>query len=373
MALRFSEKDELSAMSGAFKDVLIARASVVGMDDVVIKGIGFPKLTPEQQKAAPNHEQDLQEMEAALVTAVANALTWSNDIEPDVTILPQAYQNIFAFIKGWRPVISTMKYTDKVEILQAQRERLLEESTKLEAFGHKVAVLQNKVATDAENFSEKHAAFADLEKLDAESITATVAAIAKIKAIIAAESKTIEVDLTDAKKMIEVAKGIMEAGEKVKTGTEADELAKVLAVTVGVILIGIAEGKIDEALKTIGERLANAAKEVGLEINLSALTLQLLALQTAHNAIAGLATDLEDIAKVFLRAAAWFRARATDVQQILNEGAQSREIDEVSLMAYANAWEDLSKAGLNWQHYEVDTPATFKVPLAPFDPAIAPG
>lgn len=372
MALRFSEKAELTAMSSAFKDVLLARAAIVGLDDIIIQGTGFPALTPEQEKAAPNHVQDLQELENALNTAVSNGLTWSNDIEPHITILPQSYQNVFAYVQQWRPAITKMAHADKVTTLQGQVSRLSSEAKTLEDFAANVAKLQTKVGADAVNFSKKHAAFAELEKLDSDSIEKTVAAIAKVKALVEKESKTIDVDLTDAKKMIEIAKGIMEAGEKVKTGTEADEIAKVLAVTVGVILIGIAEGKIDEALKNIEERVTNATKEAVYEMNLTALTLQLIALQTAHSAIAGLASDISDINAVFVTAAKWFRARQKDIQDILDAGAPSNEIDEVSLLAYANAWGDLSKAGQNWQRQEIGSPTTFKVPLAQFDPAIAP-
>lgn len=372
MALRFSKKEETTAMSKAFKDVLVARASIGSLDNVIIKGTGFPALTPEQQQAAPNHVQDLQEMQDALNAAVANGLTWANEIEPTVTILPQAYQNVFAFVKNWRSSISGLSHADKVITLQGQADRLSNEATKLDAFASKICQLNTKIDADAVNFSDKRAAFSALEQLDKESIEATVAAIAKVKVLIEEESKTIKVDLSDAENMIEIAKGVMEAGEKVKTGTEADEFAKIIAVTVGLILIGIAEGKIDEALENIKARVADASKEAVFEMNLSALTLQLIGLQTAHSVIATLCSDLRDVHQVFMNAAKWFRDREEDILAILNAGAPSTEIDEVSLMAYASAWEDLSKAGLNWQNSEASASTTFKVALVPFDPAIAP-
>lgn len=372
MALRFDTKEELQAMNKAYKDVLLARASISALDTVIIEGTGLPDLTAEQKKAAPNYGADLKELQNNLITAVANGLVWSNTIEPDVTILPQSYLNIRAYVNAWEPNISKLSHTDKITTLTSQAQRLGSEATKFEAFAAQVCSLSEKVKTDAQNFSDAHAAFAEIEKLDTQNLEATAKAIAELKAMIAKEGEEIEVNLEDAEKLIEVAKGIMEAGEKVKTGTEGDEIAKMLAVTVGVILIGVGEGKIDEALKQIHKRLADATKEVKYQMNLTALTLQLLALQTARSTLGTMSDDIADVQQVFTRAAAWYRARQQDIQVILDAGAPSNEIDEVSLRAYAKSWEQLANAGSAWQVREISAPTTFKVPLAPFDPAIAP-
>ncbi len=372
MPLRFDEKKEVAALNEAFKDILLARAAIMGLDDVVIEGIGFPALTPEQKKAAPDPEKDLQILNAHLKAATMHGLTWSNDIEPYLTKLPQSFLNINAYVQAWMPAISKLSHAEKIGVLDAQAQHLDAQAKDLDEFSAKIASLSDKIVADAANFSEANKAFSELEKLDQQNLEATATAIAKVKELIDQESEKITVDLNDAENLIEIAKGVMEAGEKVKTGTEGDEIAKMLAVTVGVILIGIGEGKIDDALKTIHERLANAAKESVYEMNFTALTLQLLALQTARTSLAGLSSDIKDVYQMVDGTAVWYRARAKDLQDIIAAGAPSNEIDEVSLKAYANSWVTLSKIAQNWQTREISSAINFKVALAPFDPAIAP-
>lgn len=334
------------------------------INQVIIRGTSFPNLTPKQAKAAPNAAADVAELQKNIADARAHSLTWVNDLAPDITNLPQAFINAGTFAATWQPKAATLSHEEILRILGRQSDLLGAQAKTLIDLAAGVLGLQQKISIDAQNFSDKHAAFAELEQLDSASLTAMKAALDKITALIAQESNTINVDLTKAGQNFDTASAVMEAGEKAKG--EAGEIVKMAAVIIGVVLIIIADKEIEEALANIQQRLANAQKQEQYQINFTELTLQLVALQTAKNALASLSSEVADVHKVLTDAAQWFLDRQSDLKAIIAAGAPSSEVNDISLKTYANSWQTLQTAGTNWQLMEAGKPDTTHIKLAGF-------
>lgn len=365
MALRFDEKVQLAALAAALQDVLEAQGASFALEKVVMRGLSFPALTAEQAATAPNAQADLDELQKELENAQKHSLTWQNDIAPNITVLPQAFINVNAYVQAWRPVMSTMSKDQLIELLQATSSKIGAQVETLSGVSAAVAALRQKVVVDAGDFSEKHASFAELEKLDEKNLTATLAVIAKLKALIAKDNDTITADMLDANQNIELAVAIMKAGKEAK-GKGSDWI-KIAAVIVGEVFLFKANSEIEETLKLIGERLAAAELESENEINFTEVTVQLAAMHNASAALASFDGELTDVEVLFSAATQWFLDRQKDLTAIITAGALNSEINEISMMAYANQWLTLSTASGNWQMMEIAKPIVHEISLAGFD------
>jgi hypothetical protein len=364
MALDFDEKEELAALGNSLKVVLDAGGAFMGLTKVIIQGTSFPDLTPEQAKAAPNAAADLGDLQGCLETAQGHAITWINSLAPEITILPQAFINISSFVDQWAPRIGNLDKKGILDVLKSTSAKIGAEAIKLNSLSTMCAGLQGKLAVDAGNFSETHASFADLEKLDSANLTATKAALAKIKALIAQESATIKVDLSDANQNLETATEVLKAGKEAEG--EGSEWVKMAAVVIGLVFIIIAQGQIGDALANIDQRLKNAQKEAQYQVNFTQLTLQLLALQNANTTLASLNSDVTAVQQILSAGETWLLARQKDLDAIVAAGAPAPDVSSASLKAYADAWRNLSTAGNNWQRIEAGKPVSNEVSLAGF-------
>lgn len=365
MTLTLDVQSQLKDLSDSLSDVLQAAGAFHGFTQIVIEGTSFPNLTPEQAQAAPNAAADLADLQNDLEAAQGHSLTWVNEIAPDITILPQAFINLATFVSIWEPQASSLDQKGIIATLQSTADKIGAEATKLNALADRVQTLQAKIAVDAENFSDKHAAFAELEKLDADSLAATKKALDNIKALIQQESETIDLDLLDANQKLEAATEILKAGKEAEG--EGSEWVKMAAVIIGEVLIFIAEKDIDEALANIQARLDNAQKEAQYQVAFSVLTFQLVALQNANSSLASLNSDVADVHTAIADTAQWLLARQQDLNTIIAAGAPSTDINDISLKAYAKAWQTLGTAGNNWQTLEISKPISNEVSLAGFD------
>ncbi|MEH6517819.1 MAG: HBL/NHE enterotoxin family protein [Halioglobus sp.] len=265
---------------------LTARAKVssyvAGVKYASLPDIEFEKLPQDIQVKLPADPQKvLDQVKANLAIAQKNALCWSNDIEPDLTAIPQAIINFnekfkvsSTDISQWLGELASGNTANK-ENLQETLLWLIgvinDQQTNIQAEMTLIKKFNTQLTADHANFSASNGSFAELYTFEEASIKNLQNAISGLKDALKAEDKAITASGIAAG----VGGGLMVAGG---IGLASAETGVGLVVAGICIIVGLAAAiaGIVELVKAI-----NAKVKTQTELNVDEAAVSILSVQAA--------------------------------------------------------------------------------------------
>ncbi|MPY24512.1 HBL/NHE enterotoxin family protein [Shewanella psychropiezotolerans] len=351
--LTFDVEAEKSQLTQIFIDRIATQGSIFNVLNVNINDVLFDDVT----KKIHNQDKLLSDMKNDLIIAKKDGENWFNETQPQLTFVPQAAIN---FASQWNASISTIlsivrqsspNRSELAAIFGGFKDKIDEQLLTLTSLMSHLVAAKTDLSADANNFSNKHLSFKQLEEIDKENLAAVRIKLNQVKAMVAQYNCRIDVDTIKANKELAIASNAMKYGKKLGNP------GKVVGLTIGLIFIVSAVETIDDLLATVDNRFNEEQKEGKYEMDMSFLSAQLLALETASSALAGFVTQVEDMISSLQKTIdGWQRESAVMVAIIadLNGVTPVNEIiNEFDLGKTAQQWDEISIFAAKWQHAEV--------------------
>ncbi len=180
--LTFDVEGAKEQLTQVFRDRITAQGSINNVQNVELKDIAFSELA----QPIPNQAQLIAELKGDLATAQANGGNWLNNLQPQLTVIPQAVINHATL---WNTVIpEVLEELGKAEpdrqqlqsLFQGLKHSVDQQVSKLSPLLASIQAFRATAATDASNFSEAHAPFQQIEAIDKQNLASAQATLAKI-------------------------------------------------------------------------------------------------------------------------------------------------------------------------------------------------
>ncbi len=356
--LKFDVEAAKAQLTQVFRDRLSAQGSVFNVQNVEIDAVMFEDL----EEKTSGQDAAIAAMKAALAQARKDALLWSNGVQPQLTAIPQAAINYATLWNQSIPPLRTilgMPSPDREAVralLEGLRSSTADQIATLSGVKSALDDLRTAVDADAAKFSTQFAPFRTLESLDLENIGAARKAIAHLAETIAELSEDIDEDLITAESDLALASSAIKAGSK------GGNNGKALGVTVSVIFIVSASKAIDALIEAVEERLAAAQKEAATEVELSSLSAQFIALETASRALVALVNEIDDLHQSLQQTLAGWQQDSDRLTAILGDidgdAAIGTILDPFDLGIAQGQWDELGAFATSWQSVEISVRAT---------------
>lgn len=346
---------------------LTARANVStyvqGIQNASLPDINFKKLPKDLQDKLPADPNALlAEVKKNLDTAKANALNWSNNIEPNLTDIPQALINFNAKFKssassisGWLAELANGNDTNKPVLLQTLTWLIGQIDAQTAMINTEMDLIKKfntQLTEDHENFSTSNNGFSVLYDFEKKSIKTMTDAIKGLQDAIDAENTAI----TAAGIAAGVGGGLMIAGG---IGLAAAETGVGAVVAVVVIVAGLvaAIAGIVELVKAINAKVDTENQINADQMALSLLSVQatsLLQVEKALSNLVDLSTKALAAVQVILDTWGTLKSKIVAVHDDL-AAAKGKDLGKITAVFDVNAavtqWADLETFAGHMQTY----------------------
>jgi hypothetical protein len=346
---------------------LTARAMVssyvAGVQKVTLGGINFNTLPADIQSKLPADPATLlKTLQANLDIAQKNALSWSNNIEPNLTDIPQAIINFNAKFKaasdsilGWVTELANGNDAHKSQLLMTLTWLISQIDSQTALINGEMDLIRafnTQLVADHGNFSSANSAFGILYTYEEASIKNLTDAITGLQGALDAENKAITASAIAAG----VGGGLMVAGA---IGLATAETGVGLVVAGVCIIVGLAAAiaGIVELVKAINEKVETQNKINEDQTAVSLLTLQATALQSVETFLGKLVTLSEQAmaaVQVILDTWGTLRAKIIAVHDDLN-AAQGSDLGTIAAVfdvsAAQDQWSQLQNFAQDMQTY----------------------
>ncbi len=355
--LTFDVEAAKAQLTQVFSDRIDAQGSVYNILNVDIEDVTFDDL----EQKLPNQDQLLAEMKGDLKTAQSDGEQWFNEVQPLLTIIPQAAINYASLWNNTIPLVLTQLRQSPPDRGQLQtlflglNNSIDEQTASLGKLMTSLQSIRTAQASDAANFSDKHASFQQLESIDKENLASARATLDQIKKMVDQYDEEIDVDTITAEKDLALASNAMKYGNKLgKPG-------KILGLTIGLIFIVSASFAIDDLLATIDQRLAEAEKAGEYELEITLLNAQLVALETASSALSSLVGELDDLIASLQATIDGWNSDGNAISAIIADLQGDEPIDSIinqfDLGRTQGQWDEIRVFAGKWQTMEVSPKA----------------
>ena len=356
--LKFDVEGAKEQLTQVFRDRISAQGSVYNVLNVDIEDVQFKDL---QAKIA-NQDQLIADMKADLKQAQTDGGTWFNNVQPQLTAIPQAAINYASLWNESIPlVLAEMGKPEPdraimLQVFQGLKDRIAEETTDLNALVTALQTISTAVTADAANFSSSHQPFQQLEDLDKENVAAARTTLAQIQTMISEYDEDIEVDTIKAEKDLAIASNAMKYGGKLgKPG-------QVIGLTIGLVFIVSATFAIDDLIAAVDARLVEAQKEGEYQLELDSLTAQLVALETASSSLSAIVDEINDMITSVQQTIADWQIESNAIAAVITDlqGDQSVNLilNQFDLGQTQAQYDELSIFATKWQSMEVSPKAS---------------
>lgn len=355
--LSFDVETAKAELTQIFRDRLAAQGSVYNVGNVDIEDVDFNGIP----QPVPGQAQLVADMKTDLAAAQANGQRWFNDVQPHLTVIPQAAINYGSKWNVTIPLVLQQLRQSAPDravlqaLFQGLRDSIDEQTQTLGALMQSLASIRAAAAADAGNFSSKHAPFQQLEDLDKDNLAKARTTLAGIQAMIDQFNEQIDVDTIKAEKDLSIASNAM------KYGGKFGKPGKIVGLTIGLIFIVSATFAIDDLIATVAKRLAEAEEAGEYELEMSLLTTQLVSLDTASSALASLVNELDDMIASLQGALDGWKSEADALSAIVTDLQGSAPVDGIinqfDLGKTQAQWDELSTFAMKWQSMEIASKA----------------
>ena len=289
--------DQKNKLAGYINAKVNVARYVAALQNTDISGINFKTLPSQIQSKLPADPAVLLKAVATnLATAKQHGQTWSNDIQPNLTNIPQAiinYNTQFqAEIALILPLVQDLlvkpdpdKRTELVELFQGLLEKLGEQQTALSGELVLLKQFNTDVTTDHGNFSSGNTQFAAIQQFEQANITALNSAIEGLQEGISALNKAITAEWVALGVSVALIAGGAIGLANAETGVGL--VAGAVCMVVGMIGVGVAAG---ELISSIEKKQDAEQKEAFDQLEVNELTVQVQALNTTEKALSSLVT-----------------------------------------------------------------------------------
>lgn len=363
--LSFDVETAKEQLTQIFRDRISAQGSVYNVLNVDLEDISFSGL---EEKIA-NQDQLIADLKADLKSAKTDGQNWFNDVQPQLTQIPQAAINYASLWNNTIPMVleelaKPEPDRDRLEqLFQGLYNSAMAQVGSLSDLMKIIKSTRDEAATDANNFSQNHSSFQQLEDLDKENLAAARTTLAKINAMIAQYNQQIEVDTIKAEKDLAIASNAM------KYGGKFGKPGKILGLTIGLIFIVSATMAIDDLLAAVDARLQEAQEQGEYDLEMTSLTTQLISLEAASAALAALVAEFDDlIASLQGTIDGWdadAKVLATIIDDLQGDAPISGILSQFDLGETQAEWDDLRVFATKWQTMEVSPAASNDIILNP--------
>jgi hypothetical protein len=360
--LTFDVEGAKEQLTQVFRDRITAQGSINNVQNVELKDISFSELA----QPIPNQAQLIAELKGDLATAQANGGNWLNNLQPQLTAIPQAVINHATL---WNTVIpEVLAELGKAEPDREQLQQLFQglkhsvdqQVSKLSPLLASIQAFRATAATDASNFSDAHAPFQQIEAIDKQNLASAQATLAKIALLLNQYNEEIDVDMITAEKDLAIATNAMKYGQKF------GDPGKILGLTIGLIFIVSATFAIDDLLSAVSARLAEAQQQAEYDLEMTSLTTQLVSLQSASSALASLVKEIDDVITSLQGAIDGWNKDGTQLAAIVTalqgDEAINSIISQFDLGVAQGEWDEIRVFATKWQTMEV-SPGTAELIL----------
>jgi len=356
--LSFDVEAAKAQLTQIFRDRLAAQGSVYNVGNVDISDVNFNGIP----QPIPNQAQLVADMKIDLVTAQGDGQRWFNEVQPHLTAVPQAAINYGSKWNATIPLVlqqlrqSSPDRSILQQLFQGLRDSIDVQTQALDELMQSLTSIRAAAATDASNFSSKHAPFQQLENLDQDNVAKARATLAQIQTMINQYNERIDVDTIKAEEDLSIASNAMKYGGKLgKPG-------KIIGLTIGLIFIVSASFRIDDLLATVSKRLAEAEEAGEFELELTLLTTQLVSLDTASSALASLVTELDDLIASLQGTLDGWKSEADELSAIVTDLKGTNSVNDIlnqfDLGRTQAQWDELSTFATKWQSMEISAKAS---------------
>lgn len=353
--LAFDVEGAKAQLTQIFRDRLSAQGSVWNLQNVNIDDVNFNDLA----KKIPNQDALVADLKTCLQTAKGNGQTWANNLQPQLTIIPQSVINFASLWDNAIPLIlkqldgssSDPDISTVTSLFAGLQSKAQEQIAPLQKLLADLKSMRDLVAADAANFSKTHSSFQQIEALDEANIQSIRSKLEKIKLAIDGLNQEIDVDLINAQKDLSIASSAMKYGGKL------GDAGKILGLTIGLIFIVMATFEIDALLSAIDQRLADEEAKAELQFEMTLIAIQILALETASSALAHFIAEFDDFIQSLQANIDGWNSMATNLGAIvsqLNAGTPYNQV--VSLFDLGKTqgqWDELNNFSQKWQNMEM--------------------
>ena len=374
-----AQQDKLAGYLTAKTNVA---AYVKSLQNTDLSAINFKALPPEL-KLPGDPAELLKTVNEHLAAAKTHAQTWSNDIQPNLTSIPQAlinYNTTFQeVVKVMTPLVTNLSLNPADPQAPAWRTELKalfggllgkigQQQTAIDTELARLRQFNTDVTTDHNNFSSGNHQFASIKDIEQANLKALNEAVTSLNSAIDSLNKTI----TGLGIATGVSGAVMIAGA-VGFATAETGVGAVIGVTC--VVIGAA-GLVTSAVfldKAIKEKLHDEQEKATEEMEISELTLQIAALDGCETALSSLVTQsatamqsVQVILDTWATLQGKLQAVITDLDD--SEKAIGDIMSLVDLNTATDQWNQLETFATKLQDVETataaDPPASAKLPLS---------
>jgi Bacillus haemolytic enterotoxin (HBL) len=384
MALQLATdvKDQQDKLAGYLTAKTKVAAYVASVQNTDLSAINF-KALPPGLKLPGDPVELLKTVNEHLTAAKMHAQTWSNDIQPNLTAIPQALINYNAtfqeVLKVMTPLVTSLSLTPtdpQAPVWRAELKALFggllgkigQQQTAIDTEFALLKQFNTDVTTDHNNFSSGNHQFAVLKDIEQADLKALQEAVTSLNSAIDSLNKTI----TGLGIATGVSGVVMIAGA-IGFATAETGVGAVVGVTC--VVVGAA-GLITSAVfldKAIKEKLADQKEKAIDEGQISELSLQIAALDGCEMALSSLVTQSQTAmqsVQTILDTWATLQGKLTAVVKDLDdsEKAIGDIMSLVDLNTATDQWNQLETFATQLQEVETataaDPPASAKLPLS---------
>lgn len=365
--LAINVDDQKAKLAGYLNAKANVAKYVAAVQNTDISGVNFKTLPEDIQKKLPEDPAVLlKTVNKNLATAKQHGQTWSNDIQPALTNIPQAiinYNTQFqAEMAVMLPLVQDLlvkpdpaKRTELTELFKGLIDKIDEQAGALQDEMTRLKQFNTDVTSDHGNFSSGNTQFAAIQQFEEANIKALKDAIKGLEDSISALDKAITVEAV----ALGVSAGLIAGGAigLASAETGVGLVIGAICIVVGMLGVGVAAG---ELIASIEKKQEAQQKEAFDNLELTELTVQVQALNTTESALGSLVTlsqlAMESV-QVILDTWATLQSKLAAVVTDLNDS--EKQIGNIMSLV------DLQTAQTQWGQLE-----TFANQMQGFDQAV---
>lgn len=290
------EKDKLAGYVNAKGNVA---KYVAALQNTNISGVNFKTLPKSIQEKLPEDPATLlKKVNANLTTAKEHGTFWSNEIQPNLTKIPQSiinYNTLFKNeVKVINPLLVALSAKDNAaqraevkELLQGLLSKVEEQQSSVSEEVTKLKKFNTDVTSDHNNFSSANSTFSAIQTFEKANIKSLNTAIKGLDSAIS----SLNTAITAESIAVGASVGLIAGGGAIMANVEATpaaEIAGAVVMVVGMIGLGVSIG---ELISSIDKKQKAEQKKAFDQLEVSELTIQVQALNTVEGALGTLVTQ----------------------------------------------------------------------------------
>jgi len=290
--------DQQNKLAGYINAKANVARYVAALQSTDISGVNFKTLPPDIQKKLPEDPAVLlQQVNANLTIAKQHGQTWSNDIQPGLTAIPQAiinYNTQFQVEMGLiLPLVQALligpdpaKRAELVDLFNGLIQKIEDQNKALSGEIALLKTFNTNVTSDHGNFSSANNSFAAIQQFEQANITALNTAIQGLNSAISALNKAITAEWV----ALGVSAALIAGGAigLANAETGVGLVIGAVCMVVGMIGLGVAAG---ELVSSIEKEQDAEQKKAFDQLEVTELTVQVQALNTTETALSALVTQ----------------------------------------------------------------------------------